>query len=125
MPPEVNPRLFVTAKAGGDDSSIPRSNLIPFSVPGFRYFRQMTHENKQPRSTARHSSFCVHVGVCRALNQRRLSGVVKALCCCILGPYREYSVSDAPQMALYDPPKSIRRQCPTRSQRRRLDESPT
>ncbi len=54
-------------------------------------------------------------GVCRASNQRRLSGVVKALFRCILGPYGEYSVSNSPQMALYDPPKSIRRQCHTHS----------
>jgi hypothetical protein len=33
------------------------------------------------------------------LNHRRLSGVVKALFRCILGPYGEYSVSNAPQMA--------------------------
>ena len=49
------------------------------------------------------------------MNHQRLSGVVKALFCCILCPYGEYSVSNAPQMALNDPPKSIRHQRPTSS----------
>jgi len=64
---------------------------------------------------SRSTSMSDGLGGCRALNQRSLSGVKKALFRCILGPYSEYSASNAPQMALYDPPKSIRRQCPTPS----------